>query len=114
MKYLKYLLLLSLLLIMSCDYNTVEPDDYVGKIYGVVYDFDSELLLENCNVKLDPTVASTITTDRGAFNFTNVRVDEYDIIIEKTGYRLYKGKVIVEYDKKTTIYIPLKKNSPLR
>lgn len=114
MKHSKYLLLLLLFIFLGCEDNNIEPNNYDGEIYGIVYDFETELPLDNCILTLHPTVASARTSALGEFIIKNVDVDDYNIIIEKSGYRIYQGNVVVNYDKTTYLNIALKKDSPNR
>jgi len=108
-KYTKYVLLVLLLLLFSCRESSVDPSEFYGNIYGIVYDFSTDEPLDNCTITLSPTVGSQRSRSNGVFYFSKVYADKYEIRIEKDGYRDYNGSVVVIRNERTYLNIVLKK-----
>lgn len=105
-----FILLLAILLVtISCEDTISSNDDFNGNIIGQVYDFETELVLENANVQIIPTIETNVSADNGTFYFYNIPVGEYTINVKKFGYRDYSSKVVVTKNRKLNIFIPLKK-----
>ena len=100
-----------MLLLSSCEDNTVDQVDDYGNIYGFIYDYSTDEPLDNCTITLFPTIGSKRSNYDGSFYFPRVYADKYSIRVEKDGYGAYEGYVIVNTNLRTDLNIVLKQES---
>ena len=107
MRIVYLLIVCSFLLITSCEQNSSEPVTPII-VSGQVYDFDTEYVIRNANIKLDPTIGIAISDNYGKFNFYDLPPGQYKIIVNKSGYEEYTTNIVL-IEKSISIYLPLKK-----
>ena len=82
-----------------------------GTITGVVRDFGTNAVLEECLVTLQPGGTSKLTDSEGRFSFEELAPNEYEITVTKKDYSSYTKWVAVEPGKIQTVEILLSKES---
>ena len=79
----RILLISSILLLVSCARDIV---DLTGDIHGVVKDYYSGALVENCRVTLSPGGMSDMTDADGIYSFESLQPGTYTLSFSKSGY----------------------------
>lgn len=58
-----------------------------GSIHGYVTDFTNGQPLDNASILLSPTGITKQTDASGYFNFENLEIQQYTIIVQRQGYQ---------------------------
>lgn len=97
--------ILSVFILSSCAHEIV---DFSGNIQGSVRDFNTGLLLENCNIALAPSGKSVSTDLNGEFSFTSLQPGNYTLTITKSGYENEVKDVTVIAGETTSVSVQLR------
>lgn len=97
--------ILSVFILSSCAHEIV---DFSGNIQGTVRDFNTGLLLENCNIALAPSGKSVSTDLNGEFSFTSLQPGNYTLTITKSGYENEVKDVTVIAGETTSVSVQLR------
>ena len=97
------------LFVISCAKDVL---DLHGTIKGVVKDYNTGLIISNCQVALSPGGKSVVTSSDGLFEFTGLEQGSYTLSFTKAGYDNESKSVEVVSGETTEVSITLKAKSP--
>ncbi len=114
-KYIVIVFLLGLVLLTSCNEDTIQPQLF-GSIEGQVLRKDDLTPLSNVAISTTPTSSSVITDIAGNFTLENILIGTYSIRAEREGFVIKQegvtvtgnsaGQVVIRMEKDTSISAP--------
>lgn len=99
-------LALAVLLIPSCNENTVDPVFY-GSIEGIVTYESSSAGVENAEITTSPASGTAISDEQGHFLLTNVPIGEYSVVAKLENYKNASANIVVTKDNTTFVQLTL-------
>ncbi|MEL6864389.1 MAG: carboxypeptidase-like regulatory domain-containing protein [Bacteroidota bacterium] len=109
MRYLRIYtcMLLSLLLLFSCQEDTISPDVF-GSISGeAVLLADENQAVADAKITTSPVTTTVYTDDFGLFTLENVKAGTYSVRIEKEGYAIETESIAVNENEVTDVLFKL-------
>lgn len=106
----KYLLFITLLFVVSCSEDTLDPE-IRGTITGIVKDKDTNEPLAGVLVRTNPTTTTATSADDGTFILSQILIDDYSVQAELDEYVTGFEPALVTENSVSEIVILLTKNS---
>lgn len=105
----KYLSIFGVIILFLCMISCAKDIVNInGTITGVVKDYDDGHLIQNCQVTLSPSGATSITSTDGQFVFSDLEPGTYTLTFSKSGYTDQNKSVTVTSGQSTDASITLK------
>ena len=90
-----------------------DPIDVTGLIYGTITDKATAEPVKAASVELIPGGIKAITGSEGRYEFPDVEVGDYHIIVNKTGYEEYmSSSIVVASGQRVKVDVPLEMLPP--
>lgn len=110
-KFASALLIVLVSFLHSCEPK--DPIDVTGLIYGTITDKATAEPVKAASVELIPGGIKAITGSEGRYEFPDVEVGDYHIIVNKTGYEEYmSSSIVVASGQRVKVDVPLEMLPP--
>ena len=110
-KFASALLIVLVSFLHSCEPK--DPIDVTGLIYGTITDKATAEPVKAASVELIPGGIKAITGSEGRYEFPDVEVGDYHIIVNKTGYEEYMSSpIVVASGQRVKVDVPLEMLPP--